>query len=71
MTIDNGIGPNWLRALTPDNRSLKYCTTQELTSMGAIERVAIWHGISLGAARDAIGAEMRRRQTTTDYQQGE
>lgn len=70
MTIDDGIGPTWTRALQPDGRCLKYCTTEELTSMGAIERVSRWHGVSLGEARDRVGAEMRRRQTTTDFPKG-
>jgi hypothetical protein len=70
MTIDNGIGPTWTRALQADHRDLRFCTTPELTGMGAIERVAQWHGVSLGEARDLIGEEMRRRQTTTDFNRG-
>jgi hypothetical protein len=70
MTIDDGIGPTWTRALQADHRDLRFCKTPELIGMGAIERVAQWHGISLGEARDKIGAEMRRRQTTNDFEQG-
>lgn len=42
----------------------------ELTGMGAIERVAQWHGCTMGEARDRIGAEMLRRTQTTDYAKG-
>jgi hypothetical protein len=61
MTIDDGIGPTWTRALQPDGRDLKFCTTEELTSMGAIERVSRWHGVSLGEARDRIQDELASR----------
>lgn len=62
--IDNS--ESWQTALLPDRRSLKMLTDHELKSMGAIERVSIWHGVSLGTARDMIGAELRRRTQTTE-----
>lgn len=67
---DTGTGPTWAEALLPDRRDLRFCTTSELTSMGAIERVAMWHDCTPDVARDRIGEEMRRRQSTTDFPKG-
>jgi hypothetical protein len=66
--IDTGEG-NWTDAL-PDGRDLRFCTSAELTGMGAIERVSRWHGCTLGEARDAIGRELLRRTQTTDFPKG-
>ncbi len=63
--IDTGEG-NWTEAMLPDRRSLKLVSDHDLKSMGAIERVSRWHGVSLGTARDMIGAELRRRTMTTE-----
>ena len=68
--IDTGEGSTWADATLPDGRDLRFCTSDELTSMGAIERVAQWHGCTMGEARDRIGAEMLRRTTTTDFPKG-
>jgi hypothetical protein len=67
--IDDAPGQNWEKALLPDHRSLKPMTTEELTGPFIKEKVAQWHGISLGEARDMIGAELRRRTRTNDYGQ--
>lgn len=69
--IDNGEGSNWSRALVPDRRSLKFCTTEELNAPFALEAIQRWYGCSMGDALEMRGAEMRRRTTTNDYQQGE
>jgi hypothetical protein len=65
--IDTGEG-NWTEQA--DGRDLRFCTSEELTGMGAIERVSRWHGCTLGEARDAIGRELLRRTQTTDYAKG-
>jgi hypothetical protein len=64
--IDDGIGENWKRALTPDNRSLKHLTDKQLQSPWIIDQIMIWHGCTPDAARDAKGAEIRRRTSTTE-----
>jgi hypothetical protein len=68
--IDTGIGPTWQAALAPDNRSLRFCTTEELNAPFALEAIQRWWGCDMATARDARGAELRRRTMTTDYPMG-
>jgi len=64
--IDDGIGPNWARALQPDHRSLKHLSDKELHSPFIIERIAQWHGCTNAEAMAAKGAELLRRTQTTE-----
>lgn len=64
--IDDGIGPNWQAALTPDNRQLRFMDSKALQAPFIHERVAQWWGCDMATARDAVGAELRRRTQTTD-----
>jgi len=64
--IDTGEGPTWTEALAPDHRSLKFLTDEQLHSPFIIENICIWWSCTLAEARDAKGAELRRRTQTTE-----
>ena len=63
--IDTGEG-NWAEAMLPENRSLRFMKDSDLHSPFIVERIAQWWGCSLAEARDAKGAELRRRTMTTE-----
>jgi hypothetical protein len=48
--IDTGEGSNWKSALEPDNRSLKFYTTEELNAPFVLEAIQRWHGCTIGEA---------------------
>lgn len=68
--IDNGEHSNWLRALTPDHRDLRFLTDAELHHPFILHRIQQWHGCTMGDALAMRGAECRRRTTTTDFNRG-
>jgi hypothetical protein len=52
-----------------DNRSLKFLTDEQLKHPSIIEQICDWWSCTLAEARDAKGAELRRRTQTTERPQ--
>lgn len=65
--IDNGEGSNWKSALEPDNRSLKFYTTEELNAPFALEAIQRWHGCTIGDAVIKRDAELACRAQVDEH----
>ena len=66
--IDNGKGSNWKSALEPDNRSLKFYTTEELNAPFVLEAIQRWHGCTIGEAVIKRDAELSRRTEASEHE---
>ena len=64
--IDNGEGNTWQDAMQADNRSLKFCTTAELTAPFVLEAIQRWYGCTIGEALEKRDAELLCRTLTTE-----
>jgi hypothetical protein len=65
--IDDGEGSNWKSALEPDNRSLKFYTTEELNAPFVLEAIQRWHGCTIGEAVIKRDAELSRRTEASEH----
>jgi len=65
--IDNGEGSNWKSALEPDNRSLKFYTTEELNAPFVLEAIQRWYGCTMGEALTKRDEELASRTQASEH----